>query len=168
MLALSIDPGTICSGWALFNDGELKGCGKIHLKSGMKLSERLAELMWGIQTILDEHSPDMMIVESQFTGRNLKTSLVTARAMGIAIAAAAMAGVKVIEYAPTEVKKAVTGTGKATKEQVTESIITKYGNHALIKELGPYRSSGKDKNDDIYDAIGINDTFWILKDGKEI
>jgi crossover junction endodeoxyribonuclease RuvC len=82
------------------------------------MSRRLAELHDDIAGILAEHRPDVMAVEQVFTNRNLQTALGVSRASGIALLAAAQAGIPVVEYTPTTVKMAVTGDGAATKAMV--------------------------------------------------
>lgn len=165
---LGVDPGTVCTGWSLFNNGDLINCNKIHLTSGWLQSKRLQYMMWGIETVMTAYSPDVLAIEDQFVGANQRTSLVTARAKGIVIAMASAYNIKVVEYAPSEIKKAVTGLGNASKELLQQKIIELYGNHEIVKALGDFCDKGKNKNDDIFDSIGIGHTYHILGEEKVV
>ena len=168
MKTLAVDPGLSCTGWSIFDDGIPTHCQKIALRSKDTQSSRLAKLVWEFQTIIEEYETEIMIIEDQFVGKNMRTSLVTARAKGVIIAAGAMCGIKVIEYAPTEIKSVVTGKGNAPKQLVADELIRLYGSNDIIQSIGPYCEKGKNKNDDMYDSVGINHTFWTLKTGKVI
>lgn len=168
MKTLAVDPGLLCTGWSIFDEGIPVICDKITMKSKDTQSSRLAKLVWEFQTIIEEHEPEIMIIEDQFVGKNMRTSLVTARAKGVIIAAAAMSGIQVIEYAPSEIKSVVTGKGNATKEFVAEELIKIYSDNEIVKSLGPYSDKTKSKNDDMYDSLGINHTYWVLKTGRII
>ena len=168
MLMLSVDPGTVCTGWSMFEDEELFNCNKIHLTSSWLQSKRLEYMMWGIESILNEYSPDVLAIEDQFVGANQRASLVTARAKGIVIAMASSHNIKVIEYAPSEIKKAVTGLGNASKELLMKKVIELYGDYEIVKALGDFCDKGKNKNDDIFDSIGIGHTYKILGEEKTV
>ncbi len=68
--------------------------------------------------VIEKHAPQMMAVEGLFNARNARSALVLGHARGAALLAGARAGLEVFEYAPGEIKKAVTGNGQADKEQV--------------------------------------------------
>jgi len=68
--------------------------------------------------VLAEYEPTEMAVESLFNARNARSSLILGHARGVILLAGALAGVPVAEYTPREIKKALTGNGGATKEQV--------------------------------------------------
>jgi len=72
----------------------------------------------GITDLLDRHRPDAVAVEGLFHGRNARSSLVLGHARGVVLLAVTRAGLEVAEISPAEVKRAVTGTGAATKPQV--------------------------------------------------
>jgi len=168
MKTLAVDPGLLCTGWSIFDEGNPTYCNKITMKSKDTQSSRLANLIWEFSTIIEEYEPEIMLIEDQYVGKNMRTSLITARAKGVIIAAGAMAGIKVIEYAPSEIKSVVTGKGNATKQFVADELIRIYYNSDVVKSLGAYCEKGKGKNDDMYDSIGINHTYWTLRTGKVI
>lgn len=82
------------------------------------LADRLAALFQEIQAMIEREHPHEMAVEDGFFGKNPRTALVIGQARGVALLAAALAGLKVHLYPPAEVKLALTGSGSASKEQV--------------------------------------------------
>jgi crossover junction endodeoxyribonuclease RuvC len=123
MLILGIDPGTANTGYGVVRGGgpalpTLVECGVIRTKPRQPLPVRLREIYEGVQELLDRHKPDAVSVEDVFYARNVRTTVVLGHARGVILLAAEQAGLVVNEYAPSEIKKAVVGTGSATKEQV--------------------------------------------------
>ncbi len=86
--------------------------------SGAPLPQRLLTIHEGITTLIQRHQPDQLAVESVFFGRHAQSALILGHARGVILLAAAQHALPVQEIAPTEIKRAVTGTGRATKEQV--------------------------------------------------
>ena len=84
---------------------------------------RLAELHRDLVAVIAEHRPDVMAIERMFTNRNLHTAISVGRASGVALLAAAQAGLPAVEYSPTTVKAAVTGDGAADKSMVGEMVM---------------------------------------------
>jgi len=82
------------------------------------LASRLAEIFDGVTELIARHQPDALAVESIFYARNVRTTVTLGHARGVLLLAGARAGVTIHEYPPAEIKKAITGTGAATKEQV--------------------------------------------------
>ncbi len=82
------------------------------------LAARLAEIFDGVTELIARHQPDALAVESIFYARNVRTTVTLGHARGVLLLAGARAGVTIHEYPPAEIKKAITGTGAATKEQV--------------------------------------------------
>lgn len=72
--------------------------------------------------VVDELSPDVVAVESVFTHQNVRSALALAQARGAVLAVAGMAGLEVHSYAPTVIKRAVTGRGRAKKDQVAQMV----------------------------------------------
>lgn len=119
---LGIDPGTATCGYGVVRGGEgsakLVECGVIRTTAATPLAERLVTLFDGLSELLARHQPDAVAVEGLFHGKNARSALVLGHARGVALLVAAQAGLAVAEISPAEVKRAVTGTGSATKEQV--------------------------------------------------
>ena len=93
-------------------------CGVIRTSPRAPLPQRLMEIHEGVAELVDEFSPAVMSIEGVFYGRNVRTAITLGHARGAIIVAAAARGVEVVEYAPRDIKKALTGTGSATKDQV--------------------------------------------------
>ena len=79
---------------------------------------RLREIHEEVAVLIARHHPDCVAVEDVFYARNVRTTVVLGHARGVVLLAAAQAGVAIAEYPPAEIKKAVAGTGAATKSQV--------------------------------------------------
>lgn len=127
MLILGIDPGTAVTGYGVVRAGrpiELVECGVIRTAPDRPLAERLRDISEGVRELLARHRPEAMVVEDVFYGKNVRTTVVLGHARGVILLAGVEAGVAIHEYAPTEIKKAIVGTGAATKEQV-QFMITK-------------------------------------------
>jgi len=122
--ALGIDPGTAIMGYGVVESvgrgGGLRavGYGVLSTSSSEPLAERLQHLYVGLRDLFATHAPEALAVESLFFNLNVRTALAVGHARGVALLAAAEAGVAVFEYSPQQVKGAVVGYGKASKEQV--------------------------------------------------
>ncbi|HYB97982.1 MAG TPA: crossover junction endodeoxyribonuclease RuvC [Candidatus Limnocylindrales bacterium] len=125
MRVLGVDPGTIVCGWGVV---ELDGARLTHVASGTieagrgdvacRLSLVYAELL----AVVDQHSPTDVSLERNFVARNVQSAFRIGEARGVAMAAAAARGIRVNEYTPMMIKKAVVGYGKADKAQVQAAI----------------------------------------------
>ncbi|HEY9226970.1 MAG TPA: crossover junction endodeoxyribonuclease RuvC, partial [Gemmatimonadaceae bacterium] len=82
------------------------------------LAARLDEIYEGVTELLTRHRPDALSVEDVFYAKNVRTTVVLGHARGVVLLAGQKAGVDIHELPPAEIKKAVVGTGAATKEQV--------------------------------------------------
>ena len=123
MLVLGIDPGTANTGYGVVRGGGaatpvLVECGVIRTRARDALPVRLREIYEGVHELLQRHTPDAVSVEDVFYSRNVRTTVVLGHARGVILLAAEQRGIAVNEFAPAEIKKAVVGTGSATKEQV--------------------------------------------------
>jgi crossover junction endodeoxyribonuclease RuvC len=122
-LILGIDPGlTRCGVGLIRSDSSRKVSFEFVdlLESSPRadLSDRLATIGNGIKTLIETHNPDHLAVERVFTQQNLKTVTGIAQVSGLAIYFAASAGIPVSYFTPSEVKAAITGNGRADKDQV--------------------------------------------------
>ncbi|MBY6240647.1 crossover junction endodeoxyribonuclease RuvC [Methylosinus sp. Sm6] len=120
---LGIDPGLRNTGWGVVeaSRGSRLGfvaCGSLHSDAGASLAERLAQLQRGLAAIIEAHLPHEAAVEETFVNRDPQSALKLGLARGVALAAPALAGIEVAEYAANLVKKTVVGNGHAEKAQV--------------------------------------------------
>jgi crossover junction endodeoxyribonuclease RuvC len=120
---LGIDPGTAVLGYGVVESGtgphpRLVECGTLTTTARDTLPARLRMIHEGMATLLTQHAPDAMAVESAFYGKNVRTTVVLSHARGVILLAAEQAGVTIAEYSPAQVKKAVVGRGAALKPQV--------------------------------------------------
>lgn len=97
---------------------QLIECGIIRTRPKDSLAVRLGVIFDGLTELLERHHPDAVAVEGLFHGRNARSALVLGHARGVVLLAVTKAGLAVSEISPAEVKRAVTGTGAATKPQV--------------------------------------------------
>ncbi len=121
MIVLGIDPGSLATGYGVIATTPrlcLIAGGVIRTDTDDALAARLQTIHDGIAAVLAEHRPQAMAVENLFNARNARASLILGHARGVVLLAGAQASLTVAEYAPREVKKAVTGNGAAAKEQV--------------------------------------------------
>jgi crossover junction endodeoxyribonuclease RuvC len=102
-------------------------CGVIEPPSRLALPFRLAEIGEALAEILVEHRPACVAVEGVFHGKNARSALQLGHARGVALYQAGRAGLEVFEYAPMTVKRSVTGSGRASKEQVSAMVRTVCG-----------------------------------------
>jgi crossover junction endodeoxyribonuclease RuvC len=96
--------------------------GLIQTSSDLPLEQRLMLLEQNLQQWVDEFRPDVIAVERVFSQLNVRTVMGTGQASGIALLVAAKSNIRVALHTPTEVKAAVTGTGRANKAQVAEMV----------------------------------------------
>ncbi len=96
--------------------------GALYTPANAPLFERLPLLYDGLAQLIAEYKPQAMAIEELFFTKNARTAISVAQARGVAILAGAHAGLKLAEYTPLQVKQAVVGYGKATKEQVQSMV----------------------------------------------
>ena len=144
---IGIDPGYAITGYGIISKtGNKIRCvdyGAITTAAKTPFPERLLTINEKMKYLLEIHKPDMMAIEELFLYKNTTTAIGTAQARGVVIVEAARAGIPVYEFTPGEVKLAVTGYGKAQKQQVAMMTRSLLG----LKEMP--------KPDDVTDALAI-------------
>jgi crossover junction endodeoxyribonuclease RuvC len=130
---LGIDPGSRKCGFGVIGaDGKYVSSGTIVLNVKDPLPVRLKELYDELVQVVKEYEPDVAAVEKVFFAKSVKSALTLGQARGVAVLAASSNGLEVFEYSATEIKKAVTGYGRAEKVQVQEMVKRLLGiNHNL-------------------------------------
>ena len=122
MIVVGIDPGTRCLGFGILRvekaQGETLGYGILNINTKQPFPKRLLQIHEKIQALVLQYHPDVIAVEEAFVYKNAKTALALGHARGAVLLAAALKNIEVAEYAPRDIKKAVTGNGAASKQQV--------------------------------------------------
>jgi len=135
MLVLGIDPGTASTGYGVVRStgSRLQALekGVIQTPSALPLERRLAQIHWRIGELLDTHQPDAVAVEELYFGANVQTAFAVGQARGVVLLAAGQRGVPSRSYNPQEVKSAVCGHGRATKDQVGRMVARLLGLEAV-------------------------------------
>jgi crossover junction endodeoxyribonuclease RuvC len=124
VIVLGIDPGSRRCGYGVVarEGGRLTVVESGVLVAGERpVAERLALILCGLEALIARARPDEVAVEQVFSGTSARSALVLGQARGVALAAAARAGLPVHEYAPSAVKLAFTGSGRAGKEQMVRT-----------------------------------------------
>ncbi|MGN7612063.1 crossover junction endodeoxyribonuclease RuvC [Magnetococcales bacterium HHB-1] len=126
MRILGIDPGSCVTGWGIL-DGQQNSMqhiahGTIRLPKTLTLPERLGKIFLTLKALIETHAPDALAIEEVFVAHNVQSALKLGQARGAAITAASSVGLSVAEYTALQVKKAVTGYGRADKNQIRDMI----------------------------------------------
>ncbi len=147
-LVLGVDPGLLNTGYALLERAQgrvgVASSGVITTSTRQPFGERLGRIYEGLRGLLDERRPRLLVLEDLYADYNFpKTAIQMGHARGVVCLAAYQVGVEVVNLGAAEVKRAVTGNGRASKQQVQETV-----NHLL--GLGPARYP-----DHISDALAL-------------
>lgn len=125
-IILGIDPGTTVMGYGLIrvkgNSCELIAMGVLELKKYIDHYHKLQKIFSRTLSLIDEFKPDILAIEAPFFGKNIQSMLKLGRAQGAAISAALYRDLPIYEYAPLKIKMAITGNGRAAKEQVADML----------------------------------------------
>jgi crossover junction endodeoxyribonuclease RuvC len=127
MRVLGIDCGGECTGYGVVErhpTGKLSclTCGAVKLLPRDKLHTRLFRIYMHLGAIISEHQPDEVAIEDVFYALNVKSALKLGQVRGVAMLAAAAAGLEVSEYSPLTIKSSVVGYGRAEKQQVQHMV----------------------------------------------
>ena len=124
MRVLAIDPGLTRCGIGVIESNSMSMIGVGVLKSSTEdsIELRLMNIDAQIREWITLHNPDVIAIERVFSQQNLRTVMGTAQVAGVALLAAAQANIKVVMHTPSEVKAAVTGSGRAKKDQVAQMV----------------------------------------------
>ena len=121
-IILGIDPGTNVLGYGLLSicgkKAEMIAMGVIDLRKVSDVYLKLGRIYERVMGVIDAFHPDELAIEAPFFGKNVQSMLKLGRAQGVVIAAAIARQIPIHEYAPTQIKQAITGRGAASKEQV--------------------------------------------------
>lgn len=148
MIILGIDPGIATTGWAIIekiNKQEIKALdfNQITTKKILPTAQRLEIIYEKVKGFIDRYMPEALALEDIFFNTNAKTALLIGQSRGVVQLAAKKKQIPVFEYAPLQIKIAITGYGRAEKMQMQKMVKT------LLKlERIP-------KPDDVADALAV-------------
>jgi crossover junction endodeoxyribonuclease RuvC len=136
MRVLGVDPGLTRCGLGIVESTSpqkllMVGVGVIQTDVNASLDQRLLDLERELIKWIDQYQPDVVAVERVFSQLNVRTAMATGQAAGIALLIAARKGIPVAMHTPSEVKAAVTGSGRADKKQVATMVAKLLG----LKEI---------------------------------
>jgi len=144
---IGIDPGTNILGYAVIIANkkkiQIETLGVLHLSKLPDHQQKLKRIFEKIQSLIKAYQPDEMAIEAPFFGKNIQSMLKLGRAQGVCMAAAITNNVEITEYSPKEIKLAVTGSGNASKEQVSAMLKNLIGHDFTVEYL------------DATDALGV-------------
>ncbi len=144
MRIIGIDPGYGILGWSVIDSGlKLAAYGTIQTPPGEPIDFRLLQIYSELLDIIKKYSPEHAAIEKLFFSRNTTTALDVSKTIGVVLLAFRQSGIDYSEYAPVQVKKAITGFGRAGKVQMQTMIARIFG----LKEIP--------KPDDAADALAI-------------
>lgn len=149
MIILGVDPGTLVTGYGVVR---VAAAGRYSaIEYGTIESKRIAEMPLRLETIftrlaavIERTRPDEFAIETAFYDKSAQSAMKLGQARGVAIVAARLGRLSVAEYAPRVIKKAVTGNGNASKEQVEYMVRTMLALKEKERKLG-----------DAYDALAV-------------
>ncbi|HCS79464.1 TPA: crossover junction endodeoxyribonuclease RuvC [Patescibacteria group bacterium] len=126
MIIMGIDPGIAITGWGVIRaQNRQPSCvdvGVITTDKADALEERLAILFTDMNQLLKRYRPDVVVLEQLFFNTNAKTALTVGHARGVIMLAARQFGSRLFAYTPLQVKVAITGYGRADKNQIQQMV----------------------------------------------
>lgn len=128
MIILGFDPGLATLGFGVIEtDGQkhtMVDYGIIATPAGMRTPDRLRNIYCDVSTVIDRYCPQAIAVEELFFNNNAKTAIAVAQARGALLAAASLKTDQLFEYTPLQIKQAITGYGRADKQQMQLMVMT--------------------------------------------
>jgi crossover junction endodeoxyribonuclease RuvC len=135
VIVLGIDPGTAATGYGIVSreGSRLRAIdyGCVETRPEYAPASRLQHIHRAVSDLIELHQPAMLAVERLFFNRNVQTAFAVGQARGVVLLAAAQHDLPVFEYGPHEVKMAVTGYGRADKQQVQRMVQVVLGMSSL-------------------------------------
>lgn len=126
MIVLGIDPGTARTGYGIVaREGsklQMLDYGCIETVDDRPLAQRLLLIHEALSDLIESHQPEAVGVERLFFNKNVRTATAVGQSRGVVLLAAAEHGLPILEFGPHEVKLAVTGYGRAPKDQVQRMV----------------------------------------------
>lgn len=134
---LGIDPGLADTGWGLIEGHSNRlhhiAHGTIRTAAETQHAERLLAIHTRVEALIQEYNPHFVAVEALYFAKNRRSGIPVAEARGVVLLAAARAEVESLSFTPLEIKQALTGNGRAEKQQVQEMVKFMLGLASLPK-----------------------------------
>jgi crossover junction endodeoxyribonuclease RuvC len=147
MRIIGIDPGTAITGFGIINcqngKSELIEAGVIRTPTKQALQLRLQTIYTDLTNLIKKYHPQHAAIEQLYFAKNVSTAISVSHARGVALLALANAGLEAVDYTPLQVKQALTGYGRAEKNQIQE----------MVKKLLDLKTLPKP--DDAADALAV-------------
>jgi crossover junction endodeoxyribonuclease RuvC len=122
VIVLGVDPSSVATGWAILAGDSRRAravdFGVLRPATRLELPKRLAHIHDGLVEIVTAHRPEILVIESAFLHRNVKTAFALGQVRGVVLLVAVRAGIPIAEYTAPEIKRAAVGYGAADKKQV--------------------------------------------------
>lgn len=140
-IILGIDPGTTVMGYGVLyvngNQAKMLAMGVLELKKYDDHYVKLQKIFNRTLSLIDEFHPSSLAIEAPFFGKNVQSMLKLGRAQGVAMSAGLYRNIEITEYAPLKIKMAITGNGRAAKEQVADMLqrYLKIPNEQMLPQL---------------------------------
>lgn len=130
---IGVDPGTQTTGFGIISVShstfELIAFGCIRTPASWPLPQRYKKIFLELSALLKQHHPEALAVETQFVEKNISSAIKLGMARGVILLASTLLEIPTFEYAPTLAKKAITGSGAASKEQIQRMVRSLLGCH---------------------------------------
>ena len=143
MRILGIDPGTSLIGWGIIDGQQALDFGTCKTPSKIPNRDRVGQIYDFFTALIKQHHPDIVALEKLFFFKNAKTVMEVSEVRGVLLLIAAHSGLEVREFTPLQIKQAISGYGRADKDQVGRMV-------ALI--LGMKTAP---RPDDVSDALAL-------------
>jgi len=139
VIILGVDPGSACTGYGVLEYSRQActylDCGCIRAPRQLALEDRLVVMFTRLREVVEQCRPAEAAVERTFCGKDPDAAAKLGHARGVLLLALRLAGVPIAQYSPAEVKRAVTGNGRAAKEQVQSVTARLLGIRSMPKPL---------------------------------
>lgn len=137
MIILGIDPGSLITGYGIISlenrNYKLLDVGVIKTKSSQQMPERINLIYSQLVKIIRKYKPEEVAIETAFYGKNVQSTLRIGEVRGALLLASAQNKLPLFEYSPRSIKKAVTGSGNASKHQIQFFIVKTFALKSLPK-----------------------------------
>ncbi len=140
---LGIDPGTSLIGWGVIDGLKAVDYGALRTPSNIRNYDRVLDVFDGIEKLIKKYQPGMVALETLFFFKNAKTVMQVSEIRGVLLLVAAKHGLEVREFTPLQIKQALSGYGRAQKDQIQRMV-------TLVLSL-----DAPPKPDDVADALAL-------------